>query len=97
MSQLAVELPAPLSDAVKRLADESKQSLDDFVRATLADRVEWEVTRKALLARAARADLDAALAVLAQAPDVPPMPGDELPDDVRRHVEEVRARRAAKT
>jgi|GEM_PF-726306 len=84
MSQLAVELPTTLASAVKRLAAESKVSINDFIAQTLAQRIELEEFRKRYVDRAARADLDAALAVLALAPDIDPMPGDELPEDLRR-------------
>ncbi len=84
MSQLAVELPTTLASAVKRLAAESKVSINDFIAQTLAQRIELEEFRKRYIERAARADLDAALDVLRTAPDVAPMPGDELPEDLRR-------------
>ena len=84
MSQLAVELPTTLASAVKRLAAESKVSINDFIAQTLAQRIELEEFRKRYVERAARADLNAALAVLARAPDVAPMPGDELPEDLKR-------------
>ena len=84
MSQLAVELPATLASEVKRLAAESRVSINDFIAQTLAQRIELEDFRKRYVERAARADLNAALDVLAMAPDVTPMPGDDLPEDLRR-------------
>ena len=93
MSQFALRLPDSLADSVKRLARENGVSMNQYVMITLAEQVGRADAQRFFAERAARANVKGALANLAKVPAAPPMPGDELPDEVRRHVLALRERR----
>ena len=77
MTVLQVQLPESLVQQVRDLASRENVSLDQFTAAALAARVQALSDADYLQHRAARADRTRFLQALAQAPDAPPVPGDE--------------------
>lgn len=74
-----LKLPMSVKDAAARLAREDGVSLNQWIAAAVAEKVGAVETAAAFLhARAAGATGDGLHAFLAQVPDVPPPPGDEL-------------------
>lgn len=64
----------------QRLAAEDEQGVDpSFNRSQQQEEAGEHELEEWMRERAARADREAFLAVLDKAPDVPPLPGDELP------------------
>lgn len=76
-------LPASLRRAAERLAAEDGISLEHWVALAVAQKIgavdATEATRRAT----PDAGRVALRRVLAKVPDVPPVPGDEFPDDMR--------------
>jgi hypothetical protein len=78
MSSYSLQLPNDLMEVVQRLAVEKQLSLQEWLLATIEEKVDNEQSLKMLQSYAARVDEAAFDAVMAKVPDVPPMPGDEL-------------------
>ena len=71
MSQIALRLPNSLATKVKALAKEDGVSVNSFIALTLAEKVAVMLAedRSYVKERAAKADIDAALAVLNKVKD----------------------------
>jgi hypothetical protein len=79
MSNYPLRLPDHVMAEAKNLAELNGTSLNQFLSSLIAERVgELRATADIQL-RAERANPKAALAILARAPDRPPLGGDELP------------------
>jgi hypothetical protein len=78
MSMINIKLPDWLADRAKRLADEDKVSLDQFVVAALAEKVSTLKAAEYLEERGRRGDRQRFLAALKHAPDVEPDPSDRI-------------------
>lgn len=75
-----LRLPASLKETVMRLAKDDGVSLNQWITVAVAQKVgAVEVASEFLGKRAADANTGALGRYLNDAPDVPPMPGDELP------------------
>lgn len=75
-----LRLPASLKDAVARLAKDDGVSLNQWITVAVAQKVgAVEVASEHLVQRAAKAKPGDLERYLDDAPDVPPVPGDELP------------------
>lgn len=79
MTSAPVLLPEPVRAAASAAASEEGVTLDDYVAAAVAAQLHAAERAKAFQARAARADFAKFRAILDRVPDVPPVPGDELP------------------
>ena len=66
MSHYALELPDPLLQAAQAVAQAEQTSLDDFVRLAIAEKIAAARPAQYVHTRAARADPQAFLAVLAR-------------------------------
>jgi hypothetical protein len=77
MSNFPLRLPRPLLDEAKALAKSDGVSMNAFLSALVAERVGERRALAQLQARAVRADIDQALAVLDRVPVRTPLPGDE--------------------
>jgi hypothetical protein len=79
-----LKLPASLKAAAARLAKEDGVSLNQWITAAVAQKIGAVETAadffKRLAGNASPEDLKA---FLANSPDVPPEPGDEIPDHLR--------------
>lgn len=79
MSNYPLRLPDHVMAEAKHLAELNGTSLNQFLSSLIAERVrEMRATANICLC-AERANPNAALAILAQAPDRIPLAGDELP------------------
>lgn len=79
MTTIEAKVPDYLARLACEAAEKENVSVDQIVALALAAHVSaWRV-RDDIATRAARADLAAFDRVLAKVPDVPPLPGDELP------------------
>ena len=82
MSSLSVRLPDSLHDKVRELARQDDVSINQFIATAVAEKASALLTVDYLEQRARRADPDLFDRVLRRVPDVPPLPGDELPADI---------------
>ncbi|MGU3360617.1 hypothetical protein ACLBWX_09810 [Methylobacterium sp. M6A4_1b] len=78
MPNFALRLPDHVMSQAKTAADEDNVSINQLLVAFIAEGLGHRRGLKALQARAGRADVDAALALLDGAPDVPPEPRDRM-------------------
>ena len=80
MSQIALRLPDSLHERARALAQRDNTSLNQFIALAVAEKVSaLETTAGFFAERAARGHLGKLRALLEKAPDVPPLPGDEMP------------------
>ena len=77
MSILSLRLPDSLYRKVRELAAKESVSINQFITIAVAEKMSALLTEEYLEDRARRADPDAVDPILAQVPDVPPIPGDE--------------------
>jgi hypothetical protein len=79
MSNYPLRLPEHVMAEARQLAEQDGTSLNQFLSSLIAERVGELRATADIQARAARANPDAARAILARAPDRTPLAGDELP------------------
>jgi hypothetical protein len=79
MSNYPLRLPDHVMAEAKALAELNGTSLNQFLASLIAERVGELRATAEIQTRAQRANPAAALAILARAPDRPPLAGDELP------------------
>jgi len=97
MSQFALRLPDSLARSIKRLAEENRVSMNQYVMMTLAEKVGVVDTARFFAQRRARARPALAAKLWARVPDAPPLPGDELPQDLRAKPDERSGPRSPRT
>ena len=78
MSQYALRVPDSLFDAARQLADMDNTSMNQFFVTAIAEKVSALETARFFAERGKNAEVDRYLALLANAPDTPPIAGDEL-------------------
>jgi hypothetical protein len=84
MTTIEAQVPDYLAKLAAEVAEREKTSLGNIIALALSAQVEaWKI-RDDVETRARRAKADDFDALLAKVPDVPPMPGDELPENYRR-------------
>ena len=96
MSTLSLRLPESLHRKLRELADRDEVSINQFIATAVAEKAAALLTVDYLEERARRGDVKLFDRVLAQVPDVPPDPGDELPVAKRqanRRLQPTKARR----
>jgi hypothetical protein len=77
MTTIQANIPNYLAKLAKEAAEKERTSLDNIVSVALAAHIgAWSV-REDIETRAKRGSLEAFDRVLANVPDVPPLPGDE--------------------
>ncbi len=79
MSTLTIQLPNSLKEQVERLALKDGISVGQFLALAAAEKVSALETGNYLAQRAARADREAFLKVMAKVPDAEAEPWDRLP------------------
>ena len=79
MSQLALRLPDSLHERARTLARQDNTSLNQFIALAVAEKVSALEAANFFRERDVRGNLQEALAILDRVPDMPPMPGDEMP------------------
>ena len=78
-----LKLSPALKKAAVRLAKEEGVSLDYWINMAIAQKIGSTETVDYLRRRFGKASLEDLRLILDKVPDNSPMPGDELPDDVR--------------
>jgi hypothetical protein len=87
-----LKLPASIKAAAARLAKQDGVSLNQWIATAVAQKVGAVETAADFIDRwAGDAKPEDLKAFLASAPDVPPEPGDEIPDSLRAKLERMRA------
>lgn len=80
MTTIEAKVPDYLAKLAAEVAEREKVSVDQIIALALSAQVEaWRI-RDDMDTRARRAKPEHFAALLNQVPDVPPMPGDELPE-----------------
>jgi HicB family len=88
-----LKLPASIKAAAARLAKEDGVSLNQWITAAVAQKIgAVETAADFITRRAGDARPEDLKPFLANAPDVPPELGDEIPDHLRAMVERASAR-----
>jgi hypothetical protein len=84
MTTIEAKVPDYLARLTSEVAEREKVSVDQIIALALSAQVEaWRI-RDDMETRALRANPADFDALLDKAPDVPPMPGDELPEGYER-------------
>jgi len=83
MITLNAQIPDTLMKQMLDLAEQEQTTVDQLVAIALAAQVSAWRTSESITSRARRADYAAFDRIMAKVPDVPPMPGDELPPGYR--------------
>lgn len=84
MSTLSLRLPESLHRKIRQLADRDDISINQFIATAAAEKAAALLTVEYLEERGRRGDIRLFNRVLARVPDVPPVPGDELPNVLRQ-------------
>ena len=84
MSSLSLRLPDSLHRKIRELAEQDDISINQFIATAVAEKAAALLTVEYLKERGRRADPRVVDRVLSRVPDVPPMPGDELPTGRRQ-------------
>ena len=79
MSSLSLRLPESVHEKIRELAERDNISINQFIATAVAEKAAALLTVDYLETRARRADTKLLDRLLKRAPDVPPIPGDELP------------------
>jgi hypothetical protein len=74
-----LRLPESLHRKIRQLADRDDVSINQFIATAVAEKTAALLTVDYLEERGRRGDLRLFDRALARVPDVPPVPGDELP------------------
>ena len=84
MTKIEASVPDYLAKQAFAVAEREKVPVDQIVALALSAQLAvWQST-DAMAIRAKRADLADFDRIMARVPDVPPMPGDELPEGYSR-------------
>lgn len=86
MATMSIRVPESLHRAIKELAAKEGYSMNQFLITAAAEKLSSLETVDYLRKRAERADLEEFDRILKLVPDVPPDPGDELPENYKRRV-----------
>lgn len=85
MSAITVRLPNSVHGQAKQLAAADGASINNFIVSAVAEKIAARRTVGWLKQQAgASGSPEKLLAILAEAPDIPPMPGDEVPPPLRK-------------
>ena len=84
MSTLSLRLPASLHLKIRELSERDDVSINQFIATAVAEKAAALLTVEYLEARGRRGSRTQFDRILARVPNVPPMPGDELPNRPRQ-------------
>ena len=84
MSTLSLRLPASLHHKIRELSERDEVSINQFIATAVAEKASALLTVEYLEARGRRGSRTRFDRILARVPNVPPMPGDELPNQPRQ-------------
>ena len=86
MSSLSLHLPDSLYEKIRELAERDDISINQFIATAVAEKAAALLTETYLEERGRRADPRLVDRILRRVPDVPAVPGDELPEMPRQSV-----------
>ena len=84
MRALSLRLPASLHHKIRELSERDEVSMNQFISTAVAEKAAALLTVEYLEARGRRGSRTQFDRILARVPNVPPIPGDELPDQSRQ-------------
>jgi HicB family len=84
MSTLSLRLPASLHHKIRELSERDDVSINQFIATAVAEKAAALLTVEYLEARGRRGSRTQFDRILARVPNVPPVPGDELPNQPRQ-------------
>jgi len=84
MSTLSLRLPASLHHKIRELSERDEVSINQFIATAVAEKTAALLTVEYLEARGRRGSRAQFDRILARVPNVPPTPGDELPNQPRQ-------------
>src|SRR5690348_10420476 len=84
MSTLSLRLPESIHRKLREVAEREGVSLNQLISSAVAEKLAALMTEEYLHERGRRASEEKFDAVLAEVPDVQPVPGDELPEGYRK-------------
>ena len=96
MSTLSLRLPESLHRKIRELAERDDVSINQFIAMAVAEKTAALLTVDYLEERGRRGNVALFDRALARVPDVPPMPGDELPEASRQAVTALQPMRRAR-
>ena len=83
MSTMSLRLPESLHERARELAKREGISINQLIATALAEKISALDTVAYLEERATRGSREAFLEILSRVPSGPPVPGDELPEELR--------------
>ena len=83
MSTMSLRLPESLHVRARELAKREGISINQLIATALAEKISALDTVAYLEERAARGSREEFLEILSRVPSGPPVPGDELPEELR--------------
>lgn len=86
MSTMSLRLPESLHERARELAKREGISINQLIATALAEKISALDTVAYLEERAARGSREAFVEILSRVPSGPPVPGDELPEELRTPV-----------
>ena len=84
MATLSLRLPESVHKKLSELAKQEGVSLNQLLCSAAAEKLAALMTEEYLAERAKRGSVHKFKSVLAKVPNGKPVPGDELPDDLKR-------------
>lgn len=78
MSQITLQLTDSVLSGARKLADQQKMTVEDFLAKMVAQTVRHDNEWDARVQRGSQVTRERFLEILRKAPDVPPLPGDEI-------------------
>ena len=84
MSTLSLRLPASLHHKIRELSERDDVSINQFIATAVAEKAAALLTIDYLDGRGRRGSRTRFDRILARVPNVPPTPGDELPNQPRQ-------------
>ena len=84
--RVSLRLPASLHHKIPELSDRDEVSINQFIATAVAEKAAALLTLEYLEARGRRGSRTQFDRTLARARNVPPMPGDELPNQPRQSI-----------
>jgi hypothetical protein len=80
MSNLNLTIPDDLLQSARQMAEQEHLSLEEFASRALANMISSRAVMDAYIERGKKVSRQRIREILNKVPDVPPMPGDELPE-----------------
>ena len=79
-----LDIPETLVKQARELAEQQRVSVDQIVAVALTAQISAAAKRPSIAERAEQVDWQAVKDIMSRVPDVPPLPGDELPENWKK-------------